>query len=82
MRFVSVSEDYGYQRDHYPELSRKIDLDAAMAEIACFFASFGFTRTQRDKELFTWRNFFGAVLGIEPTASEHALQLSQGRSWS
>ena len=42
MRFVSVSEDYGYQRDHYPELARKIDLDAAMAEIACLFAGFGF----------------------------------------
>jgi tetratricopeptide (TPR) repeat protein len=42
MRFVSVSEDYGYQRDHYPGLARKVDLDAAMAEIACMFASFGF----------------------------------------
>jgi tetratricopeptide (TPR) repeat protein len=42
MRFVSVSEDYGYQRDHYPELARKIDLDAAMAEVACLFAGFGF----------------------------------------
>lgn len=42
MRFVSVSEDYGYQRDHYPGLARKIDLDAAMTEIACLFAGFGF----------------------------------------
>jgi tetratricopeptide (TPR) repeat protein len=42
MRFVSVSEDYGYQRDHYPGMARKIDLDAAMTEIACLFAGFGF----------------------------------------
>jgi tetratricopeptide (TPR) repeat protein len=42
MRFVSVSEDYGYQRDHYPEIAKRIDLEAAMAEIACLFARFGF----------------------------------------
>jgi tetratricopeptide (TPR) repeat protein len=42
MRFVSVSEDYAYQRDHYPEIARKIDLEAALAEIACLFARFGF----------------------------------------
>jgi tetratricopeptide (TPR) repeat protein len=42
MRFVSVSEDYGYQRDHYPGMARKIDLDASMTEIACLFAGFGF----------------------------------------
>jgi tetratricopeptide (TPR) repeat protein len=42
MRFVSVSEDYGYQRDHYPGMAKKIDLDASMTEIACLFAGFGF----------------------------------------
>jgi tetratricopeptide (TPR) repeat protein len=42
MRFVSVSEDYGYQRDHYPEMARKIDLDVSMAEVACLFTAFGF----------------------------------------
>jgi tetratricopeptide (TPR) repeat protein len=42
MRFVSVSEDYGYHRDHYPEIGKKIDLEAAMAEVACLFARFGF----------------------------------------
>jgi len=42
MRFVSVSEDYGYQRDHYPEIATRIDLESAMAEIACLFARFGF----------------------------------------
>jgi tetratricopeptide (TPR) repeat protein len=42
MRFVSVSEDYGYQRDHYPEIATRIDLEAAMAEVACLFARFGF----------------------------------------
>jgi tetratricopeptide (TPR) repeat protein len=42
MRFVSVSEDYGYQRNPYPELARKIDLDAAMKQVACLFAAFGF----------------------------------------
>jgi tetratricopeptide (TPR) repeat protein len=42
MRFVSVSEDYGYQRNHYPEMARKVDLDAAMAEVACLFSCFGF----------------------------------------
>ncbi len=42
MRFVSVSEDYGYLRDHYPGLAAKTDLEAAMGEIACLFARFGF----------------------------------------
>lgn len=42
MRFVSVSEDYRYQRDQYPEIAAKIDLEAAMAEVACLFARFGF----------------------------------------
>ena len=42
MRFVSVSEDYGYHRDHYPEIATRIDLEMAMAEVACLFARFGF----------------------------------------
>jgi tetratricopeptide (TPR) repeat protein len=42
MRFVSVSEDYGYQRRAYPALAERGDLEAAMAEIACIFARFGF----------------------------------------
>lgn len=42
VRFVSVSEDYGYQRTHYPELSKQTNLDDAMTEIACLFARFGF----------------------------------------
>src|SRR5262245_5721305 len=42
MRFVSVSEDYGYHRDHYPGIAMKVDLESAMAEVACLFARFGF----------------------------------------
>jgi tetratricopeptide (TPR) repeat protein len=42
MRFVSVSEDYGYHRDHYPEIATRVDLELAMAEVACLFARFGF----------------------------------------
>ena len=42
MRFVSVSEDYGYHRDHYPEIATRVDLEMAMAEVACLFARFGF----------------------------------------
>ncbi|MDP6560807.1 MAG: tetratricopeptide repeat protein, partial [Candidatus Binatia bacterium] len=42
MRFVSVSEDYRYQIDHYPRLAAKIDLDAAMGGAACLLARFGF----------------------------------------
>lgn len=42
MRFVSVSEDYAYQRNAYPALARQGDLEAAMAEIACIFSRFGF----------------------------------------
>ena len=42
MRFVSLSEDYGYHRDHYFEIATKVDLDSAMAEVACLFARFGF----------------------------------------
>src|SRR5262249_44296924 len=33
MRFVSVSEDYGYYRDHYPGIATKVDLESAMAEL-------------------------------------------------
>lgn len=42
MRFISLSEDYGYHRDRYPELATRIDLDGAIAEIACLFSRFGF----------------------------------------
>jgi hypothetical protein len=49
MRFVSVSEDYAYQRDHYPEIARKIDLEAALAEIACLFARFGFRLQEEER---------------------------------
>jgi tetratricopeptide (TPR) repeat protein len=42
MRFVSVSEDYRYHRDHYPGIAAKADLDSAIAEVACLFARFGF----------------------------------------
>jgi len=48
IRFVSVSEDYRYQRTHYPELSKQTNLDDAMTEIACLFARFGF-RLQREE---------------------------------
>jgi tetratricopeptide (TPR) repeat protein len=42
MRFVSVSEDYGYHGDHYTRIGGNIDLDAAMAEVAGLFARLGF----------------------------------------
>jgi hypothetical protein len=42
MRFISLSEDYGYQRDPYPDLASRSDLDSAIAEIACLFSRFGF----------------------------------------
>ena len=42
MRFISVSEDFGYQRKNYPDLARQTNLEAAMTEIACLFSSFGF----------------------------------------
>jgi tetratricopeptide (TPR) repeat protein len=42
MRFISLSEDYGYHRDPYPELAARSDLDSAIAEIACLFSRFGF----------------------------------------
>lgn len=42
LRFVSVSEDYSYHRDHYPEIATRVDLEAAMAEVACLLARFGF----------------------------------------
>ena len=42
MRFISVSEDYRYQRDPYPELAKHTDLEMAMTEIACLLSSFGF----------------------------------------
>lgn len=42
MRFVSVSEDFRYQRDPYPGLAANTELEAAMGEIACLFSRFGF----------------------------------------
>jgi len=42
MRFISVSEDEGYQRKHYPDLAQQTNLDNAMSAIACLFARFGF----------------------------------------
>ena len=42
MRFVSVSEDFRYQRDQYPGLAAKADLEPAMGEVACLFTRFGF----------------------------------------
>ena len=42
MRFVSVSEDYRYQRDRYPAIAAKSDPDEIMAEVACLFSCFGF----------------------------------------
>jgi hypothetical protein len=42
MRFITLSEDYGYPRNRYPELATRVDLDAAIAEIACLFSRFGF----------------------------------------
>lgn len=47
IRFISVSEDEGYQRKHYPDLAKQTNLDNAMTEIACLFARFGF-RLQKD----------------------------------
>lgn len=41
-RFLSVSEEYRYLREHYPDLAKKIDLEAAMVEVACLFAEFGY----------------------------------------
>jgi hypothetical protein len=38
MRFVSVSEDFHYQRDPYPGLAANSELEAAMGEIACLFS--------------------------------------------
>jgi len=42
MRFISLSEDHAYHRDHYPGIAEKTDLDASMTEVACLFARFGF----------------------------------------
>src|SRR4029453_3774824 len=41
MRFVFLSEDYKYHRDHYPEIATRVDLESTMAEVACLFARFG-----------------------------------------
>ncbi|NIO06460.1 MAG: hypothetical protein GTO40_00165, partial [Deltaproteobacteria bacterium] len=41
VRFMSISEDYGYVRDHYTSLAGQPDLEAAMREIAVLFARFG-----------------------------------------
>jgi hypothetical protein len=42
MRFVSVSEDYRYIRDHYPAIAAGPNVAGAMAEIACLLAKFGY----------------------------------------
>ncbi|MGB7948294.1 MAG: tetratricopeptide repeat protein [Candidatus Binatia bacterium] len=42
MRFVSVSEDYRYNQEHYPSLAARTDLNEALSEIACLWAKFGY----------------------------------------
>ena len=42
LRFVSISEEYRYLREHYPAIATQVDLEAAMAEVACLFANFGY----------------------------------------
>lgn len=42
LRFISLSEDYGHQRNQYPQVAGRTDLNSAMTEIACTFARFGF----------------------------------------
>jgi tetratricopeptide (TPR) repeat protein len=42
MRFVSVSEDYRYNQEHYPGVAARTDLNEAMAEVACLWAKFGY----------------------------------------
>ena len=49
MRFASVSEDYGYLRDHYPGLAAKTDLEAAMGGVACLFARLGFELQEKGR---------------------------------
>jgi len=41
-RFISVSEEYRYLPEHYPDLAKKIDLETAIVEVACLFAKFGY----------------------------------------
>ncbi len=42
MRFISVSEDYGYLRNHYPGLAAKTELESAIRGVAYLFAGLGF----------------------------------------
>jgi len=42
LRFVSVSEDFGYHRAHYPAIAAADDLETAMTKVACLFGNFGY----------------------------------------
>ena len=36
MRFISVSEGYGYHREHYPEIATRIDLEVVMGRLLVY----------------------------------------------
>ena len=42
MRFVLLSEDYGYCRGHYPAIAAEPNAATAIAEVACLLAKFGY----------------------------------------
>jgi hypothetical protein len=48
-RFVSLSEDRRYEREHYPAVAAKNDVDSAMAKVACLFARVGFPLQQQGR---------------------------------
>jgi hypothetical protein len=46
LRFITLAEDRGHVKEQFPSLARKVDLNEAMAEVACLLARFGYELQQ------------------------------------
>ena len=49
IRFVTLAEDRGDVNKRFPSISRKIDLNEAMMEVACLLACFGYQLQQEGR---------------------------------
>jgi hypothetical protein len=49
IRFISLAEDRGHVKQHFPAIARKGDLNQGMTEVACLFARFGYQLQQEGR---------------------------------
>jgi tetratricopeptide (TPR) repeat protein len=49
IRFISLAEDCGHVKERFPAIARRVDLNEAMAEVACLLARFGYQLQQEGR---------------------------------